>query len=143
MFVRRLVPGFALLLAACGQSAPDVRVTDAWARATAPGQRAGAIYLTIDNRGGPDRLTGVATEQAGMAMIHASGNEGGVSRMRMVNAVDLPADGRFELRPGGTHVMLDGLAAPLIEGNRFPLTLRFARSGVRQVEVAVVAPGSR
>ena len=49
--MRSILLIFALALAGCAPSSPDIKVSDAWARATAPGQSSGAIYATIENRG--------------------------------------------------------------------------------------------
>ena len=58
-------------------------------------------------------------------------------RMRALGRVPLAAGGRVTFAPGGLHLMLMGLAAPLTEGTAFPLTLRFADGDSRTVEVAV------
>jgi hypothetical protein len=132
----------ALLLAACDlqDSPPQVAVGDAWARATMTGQTSTAVYLTIRNSGGTDRLEGVSSPVGGAA-VHESSTSGGVMRMRPVAAVEVPADSTVSLRPGGTHIMLTGLSAPLPAGSQFPLRLDFQRSGTKDVEVAVRAPG--
>ena len=130
------------LTANCAPTAPEIEVSDAWARATAPGQSSGAIYATIANGGSADRLIGVSSA-AGMAMLHNSDHAGGVARMRMLPEMPVPATARVKLAPGGTHVMLTGLGAPLAVGANIPLTLRFARAGSRTVQVAVVAAGAR
>lgn len=130
------------LTASCAPAAPDIAVGDAWARATAPGQSSGAVYATITNRGAADRLVEVASE-AGTAMLHHSDNIDGIARMRMLTELAIPADGKVDLAPGNTHIMLTGLAAPLAIGAEFPLTLRFAKAGPRTVKVEVVAAGAR
>jgi copper(I)-binding protein len=134
-----------LLATACGKPAPaSVDVTDAWARATAAGQPSGAVYAAIANKGGTaDRLVGASTDRASMAMIHENSTTDGISRMRMVDGVDVPSGGRVELKPGGTHIMLDGLKAPLVAGERLEVRLRFEKSGVKAVSVQVVAAGAR
>ena len=117
---------------------------DAWARATAKGQTSGAIYFTVVNKGGADdRLIGVTTARAGMAMIHATETLDGVSRMRMVGAVPIPANAKVALAPGGTHVMLDGMTEPLVVGERIDVTLRFEKAGTKTVSVNVNAPAAR
>jgi copper(I)-binding protein len=50
---------------------------------------------------------------------------GGMMQMRQVDAIDVPAGGSVELKPGGYHIMLLELAEPLTEGTMVPLTLRF------------------
>jgi copper(I)-binding protein len=132
----------ALLLAACGRpdSPPGIEVGDAWARASMAGQPSAAVYLTIRNSGGPDRLEGVSTP-IGSAAVHESSTSGGVMRMRPVAVVEVPAGSTVSFRPGGTHIMLTGLRAPLAAGSRFPLRLDFQRSGTKDVQVAVRAAG--
>ena len=143
--MRRLLIVSALLaLAACDKpTGPAVTVSDAWARATAPGQ-GGAVYATIDNKGdAADRLLSVTTDRASMAMIHEGGMENGVARMRMIHSLDIPAASGAKLAPGGNHIMLEGLKEPLAAGDKFQMTMMFERGGEIAVPVQVVAPGSR
>jgi copper(I)-binding protein len=57
--------------------------------------------------------------------------------MRPVEAIELPAGEAVALAPGGYHVMLLDLAAPLEIGQTFTLTLTFEKAGTRDVEVTV------
>lgn len=130
----------ALLIAACSPAAPpNIKVNDAWARATAPGQTATAAYLTIANNGaGEDRLLAVATS-AGTATLHASSTSDGVARMRpLADGLPVPPHSTVKLEPAGAHVMLTGLGRPLGAEDTIPLTLRFERSGAIQVPVRIV-----
>ena len=140
--MRLIVLTLVLALAGCDAPSPEIQVSDGWARATAPGQSSAAAYATIANRGSADRLIGVSSN-AGMAMLHRSDNEGGVSRMRMLSDMAIPAGDRVALAPGGTHIMVTGLRAPLAVGANFAITLRFAKTGPRTVAVTVVAAGAR
>jgi len=132
-----------LLVTACSAPAPAIEVRDAWARAIAPGQTSGAIYATIVNQGGGDRLTGAATDRAATAMLHSSLTENGVSKMRMHGEVAIPARATVALSPGAMHIMLDGLRAPLIAGEKIAVTLRFVKAGPKTVTATIVAPGAR
>lgn len=138
---RSLMISALLLLAACGrQGAPEIELERAWARPTA-GAAPGAVYLTINNKGSsPDRVTGAFTDHAAMAMVHQNEVVDGVARMRMAGEINVPAGDRIEMAPGGTHVMLEGLRAPLRKGDSFNLVLRFKESGDKTVTVAVVGP---
>ena len=142
--IRSLLIPALLALAACNRpAAPDLEIHDGWARATAEGQTAGAIYLRIDNKGGADRLVGVSTDQAALAMIHDNQTVNGVSQMRMLEAVDIPANGQVVLAPGGKHVMLEGLRGELVKGYSFELQLTFDKGGQKVVPVTVVGAGER
>jgi copper(I)-binding protein len=63
-------------------------------------------------------------------------------KMRPLPAVDIKAGGQAELKPGGMHIMLVGLAAPLKEGQTFPLTLTFEKAGKVEVTVTVEKAGA-
>lgn len=130
----------ALLLASCSKAGdPDIQIADAWARETVAGQTSTAAYMTIRNAGsGDDRLVGVTAPAPAKAMLHASESSGGISRMRqMGSGLAIPAKASVELKPGGSHVMITGLAAPLPEGARLDLRLNFKKSGERRVAVPV------
>lgn len=113
-----------------------------WARATAGGAKAGALYLTVANGGAEaDRLTSVTTEAAGRCELHLSEMNGDVMSMKMVDSVEVPAGGRAAFAPQGAHIMLLGLKAPLKKGTRFAATLHFEKAGDVAIEVAVQGIG--
>jgi len=142
--MKSLVMFAALALAGCHRSAPDILVSDGWARATAAGSPA-ALYLTIHNRGtGTDSMVEVVVPRARFAGLHATTFEGGVMRMRALpDRVDVRAGETVAFAPGRTHIMLTGVAAPLVAGERIKARLRFARSGDKELLVRVEAPGAR
>jgi len=127
----------ALLLAAT-----PVKVEDPWARATPPGTKIGAAYMKITSGGTPDRLVGASFPALVKDELNATEKKGDVMRMREVKAYDIPAKGGFELAPGGAHLMLVDLKAPLKEGAKVPMTLRFEKAGEVKVELQVRALGA-
>jgi copper(I)-binding protein len=129
--------------AALAQSSAPVEITHAWARATAATAKTGGAYLTIANKGASDdRLVAVAGTVAAKAELHVTSMDNGVMKMRPLPAVDIKAGGQAELKPGGMHIMLVGLAAPLKEGQTFPLTLTFEKAGKVEVTVTVEKAGA-
>lgn len=123
--------------------AGDIAVSQPWARATAPGAPAGAAYLTVTNSGNqPDRLVGASTPAAKVAELHTHIHDNGVMRMRPVEAIDIPAGGTVALKPGGLHVMMMGLNAPLAQGSTVEVTLTFEKAGKLTVPVAVQSAGA-
>lgn len=120
-----------------------IAVSQPWARATAPGAPAGAAYLTVTNSGKEaDRLIAASTPAAKTAELHTHIHDNGVMRMRQVEAIDVPAGGTVALKPGGLHVMLMGLTAPLAQGSSFDVTLTFEKAGKVTVPVAVQSAGA-
>ena len=128
-----------LLLAACGSGTPDIQIADAWARETVAGQSGTAAYMTIENRGsGDDRLQGVSAQAPVAASLHETSTNGGISSMRpLASGLAVPAGETVALKPGGAHVMISGLTAPLQKGSRLKLVLRFERSGEKPVDFKV------
>ena len=127
-----------LLTSAARADAPAVR--DAWARATPPGSDVAAVYLTLVGGRTADHLQGASTPRAAMTHLHSMDDTGGMARMRAVDSLAVPAGMTVTLAPQGLHLMLMGLAAPLVAGERFPLTLHFAKGGDRTLDVHVQSP---
>jgi copper(I)-binding protein len=128
---------FCLVLAATPAVA-QIRIENAWARATPPGAKIAAGYMTIRNdAAAPDRLIAATSPAAEKVETHVTMKEGDVFRMRQVKGYDVPARGSFELKPGGAHLMLVNIKAPLQEGAKVPLTLRFERAGEVKTELQV------
>jgi hypothetical protein len=130
------------LVAAFAAAATGPTVEQAWARATPPGVDVGAVYLTILGGSTDDRLTSATTARASMVHLHTVEESGGVAKMRAVEGIAVPAGKRVVLAPKGTHIMLMGLGRPLVAGEKFPLTVRFAKTGERTVDVAVQPAGA-
>jgi periplasmic copper chaperone A len=133
----------ALLAIAAGVAAAEgPTVSQAWARATAPGVDVGAAYLSIDGGARDDTLISAKSERAAMVHLHTVEESDGVAKMRAVEGIEVPAGKRVVLAPKGTHIMLMGLTRPLVAGETFPLELRFAKAGELGVTVVVRAAGS-
>ncbi len=115
-----------LLLTALGSASAwaQVKVEQAWARATVQGQKATGAFMKITATQAT-QLVAVATPVAGVAEVHEMKMEGGVMKMRAMPALDLPAGQAVELKPGGYHLMLMDLKAPLAKDSSVALTLTF------------------
>lgn len=138
---RSLLLSPALLLAlASGAFASDIMVMNAVApKSLTPTAQTAAIYLVLMNHGSAgDTVTKLETPVAAHAMMHQSVEEDGVMKMREVGAFELKAGDMIAFAPGGYHIMLTGLKAPLKTGDSFPLTLTFAGAGDVKVDVTVV-----
>jgi len=101
-----------------------------------------ALYLTIRNGGAEeDTLVAVQTVIAGRAEIHDQMPDGDMVHMRLRERVVVPAEGTLVFAPGGLHVMLMELTAPVVAGDTLVVDFRFARGGTRTARVPVVAYG--
>jgi copper(I)-binding protein len=85
----------------------------------------------------PDALVGVSTPIAATAEMHQSFTQGGVMRMRGVASLPIKPGAMVTFAPGGYHIMLMDLKQPLVAGQSFPLTLKFAHQAPLTVDVQV------
>ena len=122
----------------------NLTVETPWSRATPGKARSGVIYLTISNQGdAPDKLVSITTPVATRAEIHRSQMKDGMITMQPFRELTLRPGSSVLLRPGGLHVMLMGLKAPLKRGGTFDMTLTFKNAGPLTVKVRVEKIGAR
>ena len=141
-------PAPVLTLIAAAQTAfasGAIRVEQPWTRATPPGAQTAVGYMRVLNRGtATDTLTGTTSDAAARVEIHSTTNVNGVASMRgLADGIALAPGMALEMAPNGTlHLMLVGLKAPLLAGQKIPLTLQFAAAGALRVELTVEAIGA-
>ena len=128
-------------LSACQGSSSNIQISisDAWARATVPGQVVGAAYLSIAAKQ-DIRLDAVTTPVAESVEIHTMQIQQGVMRMRMLEKLDIPAGKKVTLAPGQTHLMLINLKSPLKAGENITLQLSFSHSDGSSQQQTIIAP---
>ena len=118
----------------------SVVAADAWCRPSPNGAKAGGCYVTL-TAATDDRLTGGSTPQAGLLQVHEMKTENGMMTMgEMAQGLPLPAGEAVTLAPGGAHLMLMDLAAPMVAGETVPLTLNFADAAPVTVQAKVRYP---
>jgi periplasmic copper chaperone A len=142
MSIKLLACAACLVFASAALAQSDqLEVSNAWARATPGKAENGAAYLTIQSQTA-DRLVSASTPVAARAELHTMSMQGMVMKMRPLAGLDIPAGQPVALKPGGEHIMLLGLNHPLREGQSFPLTLNFEKSGARTVTVNIEKTGA-
>lgn len=136
--------GFGAAALAADMTGGPIVVSDAWARASAtPAMKTGAAFAVLANEGAEmDRLVAAELPAAERVELHTHAMDGGVMKMRRVDAIEVHPGTPTVLQPGGLHVMFIGLRAPLQEGSVIPLTLIFEKAGRIEVSTDVLAPGA-
>ena len=130
-----------LLIALIGAPAiAQTTVKQPWVRGTVAQQKATGAFMQITSAAGA-RLVSVSTPAAAVVEIHEMKMDGSTMQMRALPAgLDLPAGKAVDLKPGGYHVMLMDLKAPLKAGDTVALTLVVeARDGQKET-LHVTAP---
>lgn len=121
--------------------AAAVQIDHAWIRLLPAGLPA-AGYMDIANPGDtPRKLVSVASDDFGQVMLHESMQSSGMSHMRHVDGLVIPAHGKATLAPGGYHLMLMQPRRALEVGQTVTLVLQFA-DGVTQAVAFEVRPAN-
>lgn len=142
--MRKMIMLAALAVTISGVArAQSVSVDHAWARATAPSQSVGGVFLTITDQGAADKLLSASSPIAANLELHETvADANGVMRMRPVEGLAIEPGRPVELKPGSYHLMAMGLTQQLKEGDHFPVTLNFAHAGAVTVTAMVAGAGA-
>jgi len=129
---------FSACLLATATLADNVKIENAWVRATAPGQKvaAGFMDLTAD---ADMSLIGGNSPVSREFELHFMRMQDGVMEMRQLTEIPLPKGKTVRLEPGDLHVMLIGLKHQIKPGGKVPMTVRVKAADGKVREVAVEA----
>lgn len=116
----------------------NVAISNAWVRATNPGQAVGAAYMTLTAKQDVT-LISVESDVTSSVEIHSMSMANGVMKMRMLNNLPLTANEPYILAPGGFHIMLFDLKKPLNAGEKVNLTFNF-KSSTASFKQTIVVP---
>lgn len=122
-------------------AAEEIVIEDVWARTSPMMATTGAAYMQITSPV-DDRLLSASVDMsvAMMTQIHETteADDGsGEMVMQEVEAIELPAGETVALEPGGYHIMLMELAAPLEVGSEIEITLELEVAGTVTVTAEV------
>lgn len=146
--MRRFLIALVVALLATGCTSPtaehsdhamasEVVLEEQWASA-GDGEMA-AVFGTLVNHGHHEaRIVSGSSPAAGHVEVHEVAGEAGTKTMRpKEGGIVLPAGGSHELAPGGDHLMLMDLTAPLSAGSDIALTVQFEDGSTLPVTVQV------
>jgi len=114
---RILMTSLLAMAAVTSAYADEVKVKDAWSRATAPGQDSAMVQAVITSKK-TAKLVSVACKDATASELHSMVMEGEMMKMRQVDAIELPAGKAVDMGKAGYHLMLMGLKKPLVAGKK-------------------------
>lgn len=138
----------ALALAGCAaqpqpatspaDAAETITVSDAWVKAADSGMSAAFGELTNDSDADVT-VTSASTPASSAVELHETvENESGQMVMRPIEGgFVIPAHGSLTLAPGGDHIMLMDLTAPLVAGDDVTFTLTYSDGTTTQITAPV------
>jgi len=112
--IAALLFGLSCASAVLAADAQPISVENPYARAVPPTARNSGAFMLIRNNSDQDRkVVSAKSDVSEITELHNHIHDNGVMRMRRVDAIDVPAHGSVELKPGSYHVMLINLKQPL------------------------------
>ncbi|MCH1529808.1 MAG: copper chaperone PCu(A)C [Gammaproteobacteria bacterium] len=108
----------------------ELEIDDAWIRSGPPNSKTFAGYLKFTNKSSTEisikELKSNAFEKIEM---HSSFTEDGISSMKKLNALEIPANSTLNLKPGGYHLMLNSPNKMIKESDLIELMIYFEVEG--------------
>ncbi|MGX5914926.1 copper chaperone PCu(A)C [Aliidiomarina sp. Khilg15.8] len=116
----------------------SLEIQDLWLRESVPGTENGAAFGVFANRSNEDIvIIGADSDAADRVEIHQHLHQNGEMRMEEIEALPIAAGEKVTLQPGGYHIMLFGLKAPLATGNEHVITLYLSNGEQAQMTAKV------
>ena len=116
----------------------NLKIEDAKARATVPAQKMSGGFMKIENKGGADKLLAASSSVSKTMELHTMSMEGNVMKMREIKSIEIPANGKVELKSGGLHLMFIDLKEQLKPGSTIKVKLKFEKAGEVEVPFKVM-----
>ncbi|BCN93037.1 hypothetical protein THMIRHAM_08220 [Thiomicrorhabdus immobilis] len=112
-----------------------VEVSNPYVRMVPPNAPATAAFMELKNTGHSDHaLVSAKAYINKVTELHTHIHDNGVMRMRQVQKIDLPAGQSTALKPGGFHIMLIGLNAPVEKDQSIKIDLTFDDGSTKTIE---------
>ncbi len=127
-----------LLLSACALAEPGLQIANAWIAEAPPSSKVMAGYMDIKNPTDTVlEITKVASADFSSIEIHRTVHEDGMARMLRQTGISVPANGSFELKPGGYHLMMFNPARAFKAGDSTQLIFTLADGSTSRFDVSV------
>lgn len=120
----------------------SIKITEAWTHASAPDATTAEVYLNIHNtENAADTLTTVTTYASETTVIMVTEDEDvdGQHVQKEVPNLNIEGNKDIALRKNRTYILLKKLRQPLVAGEKFPITLTFAKAG-QVLEDVIIQP---
>jgi periplasmic copper chaperone A len=117
---------------------PAVRVDGAWMRQPPRTAASAAVYgVVVNDSTRPVTIVGAASDATKAVEFHETSSHHHMMHMRPLETLVVPAQGRFEMKSGGTHLMLIGITRAFAVGEGVTIRLRSAEGQEIPIRVEV------
>jgi copper(I)-binding protein len=131
------------MLGGCAKKVEQVYVDGGYVRLNANPDNPAAAYFTIHGASEPVVLRAIQTDTAVRLELHESVAEDGVTTMRPVDSVEIPAGVTVEFKPGGRHVMLWQINPQAIAAGRMQFKFIFSNGDQILADAVIQGPDGK
>lgn len=118
--------------------ASDIRIENPYVRATPPNLPNSAAFMSIKNDSNKDiSIVSGSSKIAKAVELHTHDMKNGVMKMYQVPKINIAANSKTTLKPGGLHVMFIGLKKPLKIGEDVTFTLNLSNGETKTITAPV------
>lgn len=118
--------------------AAQVQVENARIQLAPPATTVNAAYMTIHNpQLRAQTIVGVSADCCATVMLHKTRREGDKVLMEHLEYLDIPAQARVQLVPGGLHIMLAEAQEELTLKSKVKITFSFGDGSTQEFELDV------
>lgn len=129
---------FTCLFTTSSAIASDISIIDPYVRDVAPGQTVSAAFMQIENSSDKTRFVVNAKSSISKVVeLHSHVHENGMMKMRRIESIEVPANGKAVLEPGGLHIMLINLNDDLKIDQQVAITLEFKDGSTQEIMAPV------
>jgi copper(I)-binding protein len=119
---------------------PGISIDGVWCRISQEKAHTGFVYMTLSIAGAAgDSLVGATSPLARSIELLTVKRVKNRDRLERTDAIELENHAPTVLQPQGPHLVLHGLKQKLEPGDKFVLTLDFAKAGKREVTAKIVS----
>lgn len=126
-------------LAACGDPAPTY-VDQAWIRLSPNKDTPSSGYFVVHGGDSATQLRGVLTDYALKVEMHESMESGGMTTMKPIESVEIPAKTNVAFAPGGKHLMLWKVNDTAISRGKMQMTFLMSNGDRLLVDAVIRKP---
>ena len=122
--IRQLSALLFMTLITTTSFASDISVSNALVRAVPEGMINSAAFMVLKNNSAQDRsIVSASSNISKVVELHTHTKEGGMMKMRQIDAIAIKSGSETILKPGGLHIMFIGLKHGLKMGDKVNLEL--------------------
>ena len=122
-------------------NAADIEISNIYAKATLPGAKNTALFFEIKNyTNKPVKLIGASSPAAAISEIHTHQEVDGMKKMVQIDDIEIVPESTVSLEPGGLHVMLMNIKAPIKDGDKLEAVLEFDNGEKIEIKDIVAKP---